>query len=81
LIECGFISNKIEFGNIRTKDYRQRLAGGIARGIHDFLDEVKEDPLFGVTLIEPEPQIEPGEMPVADPPAGSAKPKPASATL
>ncbi len=41
LVECGFISNPAEEQKIIRKDYRDKLAQGIADGIANYLESVK----------------------------------------
>lgn len=40
LLECGFISNDMDGYMLSTKDYQDKLAKGIAKGIKAYLDEV-----------------------------------------
>ena len=37
LIEGGFLTNKKERDNIMTKEYQQKIADGIAKGVDQFL--------------------------------------------
>ena len=39
LIECGFLSNKEEAKKLRSAEYQEKLAEGIAQGIFTYLDE------------------------------------------
>ncbi len=42
LVECGFLSNAGEARRWRDEDYRDRMAGGLARGILTYLWQVRE---------------------------------------
>jgi N-acetylmuramoyl-L-alanine amidase len=41
LVECCFVSNRLEVQKILTEEYRDQLAAGLARGIVNYLNEVK----------------------------------------
>ena len=36
LIECGFISNRIEAWRLKTSSYQDKLADGIVKGVKDY---------------------------------------------
>ena len=41
IIECGFLSNPEDERNLSDPEYQKKLAKGIARGIMDYLLDVK----------------------------------------
>ena len=50
LVECGFLSNPTERKKLGSNSYRDKMSAGIASGIVDFLNEVKSDAYYGVTI-------------------------------
>ncbi len=55
LVECGFISNPKEAARLKTADYQNKLAAGIARAIVTFLQAQELDPARGIELPKPAP--------------------------
>ncbi|MGL4911831.1 MAG: N-acetylmuramoyl-L-alanine amidase, partial [Romboutsia sp.] len=43
LLECGFISNNTDGYRLSTKDYQEKLASGIVKGIKAYLDETNSN--------------------------------------
>jgi N-acetylmuramoyl-L-alanine amidase len=44
LVECGFLSNRQEEEQLLTKDYRDAMAEGIAKGILSYIQTVSNTP-------------------------------------
>jgi N-acetylmuramoyl-L-alanine amidase len=50
LVECGFLSNPAECAKLRTDAYRDKLASGIANGLLEYLQDLANDPMVGVSF-------------------------------
>lgn len=48
LVECGFVSNKGETEKLKSSDYQEALAKGIANGIESYLNAASADPEYGL---------------------------------